>query len=529
MAHSVPAGRRLIRVLLLASLLVACFLLGACEWGRVYGLETVHTFEETVVAPDCYHEGYTLHTCVSCGFSYKSDYTKKTEHSFGAYVTVSAATETAAGLERATCSICGATRDNEVPPTLQIPMLIIDGNRRLATRDTAATVKVTYSSYETEFTTTATIQVQGFTSAGFDKKNYNIKFYTDDSLKYHNKQDLGFGEWGSQWRYVLKANWIDGSHSRNIVTCRLFGQMAETRNYLNNELLNAPNNGCTDGFPVRVYTHSDEYGDMFLGIYTMNIPKTKWMFAMDESVYPHSAIVTSQMHNKTNRFQATTNLYDTEDWDVEYCSTGENMDWLNTSFNNLIRFVRDSNVNTFRERAEEYIDIDAAIDYTIMCFTMYGPDNWDKNMVLVTYDGVKWVPTMYDADCAFGLHWNGQSFYARSEMAKCVPTEVSFTSIYTSNWLLSKTCYCFFDEFCERYWELRETVLSNEHIIGEFQAFMDMTPAEWYEKDREVWKNMPDPIDPACDEYNDMGQITDFVNWRMAALDKAMKKVKLKK
>ena len=33
-----------------------------------------HEFEDTVVAPTYSEDGYTLHTCVHCGYSYKDNY-----------------------------------------------------------------------------------------------------------------------------------------------------------------------------------------------------------------------------------------------------------------------------------------------------------------------------------------------------------------------------------------------------------------------------------------------------------------------
>ena len=44
--------------------------------------------EETVVEPTCSEGGYTLHTCVKCGGSYKDSYTDALGHEYGEDVTV---------------------------------------------------------------------------------------------------------------------------------------------------------------------------------------------------------------------------------------------------------------------------------------------------------------------------------------------------------------------------------------------------------------------------------------------------------
>lgn len=68
----------------------------------------------------------------------------------------------------------------------------------------------------------AELKVQGTSSLLYDKKNYTIKFYEDAEHSQKLKLDLG---WGEQSKYCLKANWIDRTHARNIVTARLVTQI----------------------------------------------------------------------------------------------------------------------------------------------------------------------------------------------------------------------------------------------------------------------------------------------------------------
>jgi hypothetical protein len=497
-------------LILLAIALVAAFFLFAN-----YVYENVHFFESETIAPTCHKEGYTVHTCTLCGDTRTGDYTTA-EHTYTAPVTVRQPGKNTVGMQASYCTGCGDCVLTDIAPLQMMPVVYLVGD--LADAMVGSTVSLTYESYETAFTTTAVMKVQGFTAAGFAKKNYNVRFYTDETLQNRQKVDLGWGGWGEQSKYTIKANYIDRSHARNIVTCRLFGDMVRTRQNTLPELLTAPNGGCTDGYPIRMYLNGE-----FFGIYTMNIPKDKWMFGVDENKHPYSAIVTAQMHSATNKFNATTDLYHTEDWDVEYCSTGTDLDWLNDSLNDLILFVKNSDPSTFRRDAHKYIDVDAVIDYAIMCFVMYGPDNWDKNAVYVTYDGVKWAPSMYDADCSFGLHWNGQSFYNFGDIENCAPFEISWNRAYTDNRLLVRVMYAFYNEFLDRYFELRETVLSNENMIAAFQEFFDSVGEENYAEDAKRW-GQPNPTDPASGEKNDMGQIRYFVRRRMAALDAAIER-----
>ena len=98
---------------------------------------------------------------------------------------------------------------------------------------------------------------------------------------FEEKLKIDFG-WGKQNKYCLKANWIDKTHSRNVVTAKIAGKVQKKYNLFND----SPNNGAIDGFPIEVYLN-----DEFLGLYTMNIPKDAWMFNMDEDNEKHTVVV----------------------------------------------------------------------------------------------------------------------------------------------------------------------------------------------------------------------------------------------
>lgn len=492
--------------------------------GGIFALEhylyyNYHVWESETVAPTCTAPGYTTHTCKICEESYTDSFTTAA-HEYTEFRTIREPENESIGIRASYCTGCGDCVLSEIAPTLLLPRVYFTGNTAAMSSENPVTLQMTYDSYTTYFTAAAVMRWQGFTAAGWPKKNYNIKLYTDDTLTVHQKEDLGYGNWGAQWRYTMKANYIDISHGRNIVTCRLWGAMIRSHKNSNPELLAAPNGGAIDGFPVRAYFNGSYYG-----IYTMNMPKNKWIFGIDESTHPYSAILTSQMHNATNKFKANTDLYTTQDWDVEYCSTGTNLDWLNESFNNLITFMYSATGDEFREGISQYLDVEAAIDYTLLCYVIYGPDNWDKNTVIVTYDGTQWIPCIYDADCSFGLHWTGEYFYDEEAMDKVLPTYVSEKNMPgTSNLLSTKIAYYFFDEFKARYWELRKSTLSNENIIATFQAWEDSIPDSCYEEDM-IINNLQsrNPTDSASGEQNNIRQVTYFVNHRMALMDEAVR------
>ncbi|MCQ4878687.1 hypothetical protein NE658_14455, partial [Ruminococcus bicirculans] len=68
-----------------------------------------HKYANTVVAPTCTTDGYTLHKCSVCGTSYKDSTTKATGHSYGNSVVTKQPTCTSEGTKTKTCTKCNAT------------------------------------------------------------------------------------------------------------------------------------------------------------------------------------------------------------------------------------------------------------------------------------------------------------------------------------------------------------------------------------------------------------------------------------
>ena len=73
-----------------------------------------HNYKETVIAPTCVKNGYTLHKC-ACGDEYKDNETAALNHDFGEWKTVKEPTETENGLKVRRCMRCGNEEKEEIP------------------------------------------------------------------------------------------------------------------------------------------------------------------------------------------------------------------------------------------------------------------------------------------------------------------------------------------------------------------------------------------------------------------------------
>jgi hypothetical protein len=100
------------------------------------------------------------------------------------------------------------------PATDDIPKVFIDGI--IPTTKNAVLAELTYISKTLTFHSYIEIKCQGNSSMSYPKKNFTIKLFEDADRSV--KQKIAFKNWGKQNKFCLKANWIDISHLRNIVS-----------------------------------------------------------------------------------------------------------------------------------------------------------------------------------------------------------------------------------------------------------------------------------------------------------------------
>ena len=329
--------------------------------------------------------------------------------------------------------------------------------------------------------TYAALKLQGTSSLNYEKKNYNITLYKDEEHTEKNKIDFG---WGAQSKYCLKANWIDKTHARNIVTANLAADIQKEYGLFEN----TPHNGTIDGYPVEIYINGE-----FLGIYTWNIPKDDWMFNMDEENENH-IVFASEQWNPSNKFQAKASY---DDWSIEV-GRGDAADLK--KLNRLITFINKSSDKEFKEDFDKYLDFDSTINYFIIMQYANLSDNVAKNMLLATYDGKVWYPTLYDLDTSWGTSWNGKSTSDYTQT----------NNVYDSK-LWKRMVELYPEEIYERYEELKKDYLNKKDIMDRFNEFKNLIPDESFKKENKRWNDIPGY------DYN---QIQEFLDIREPLVDK---------
>ena len=377
------------------------------------------------------------------------------------------------------------------PTVYDIPILYLTGDTAGMSKDVAVTLNWVYG----ENSGSCTLKWQGNSSLAYDKKNYTIKL--------DNAIDIGYG---TQKKYVLKANYIDFSHARNIVSARIWGMMVASRKNIIGKLASSPNYGAVNGFPVAIMLNGK-----FHGLYTFNIPKDGWMMNMGSGT---QECILCADHSTATQFKGEATLVGETDFEVEYITDENNTAWAKTSVNRLINSCINSNGGDLDTTVAQYLDWESAIDYYILVALVDGHDMTDKNYLLSTYDGTKWFFGAYDMDSTYGLKWDG-SYFSKASYGD----HTSFVNYANTHRVMELIKRFKTNALKARYAELRADVLSESTIAREFERFACSIPSRLLDEDRNVWPMLP------CTSVNNTFQILCWLDRRLEYVDKWMEEL----
>ena len=392
-----------------------------------------------------------------------------------------------------------------------LPVLRLYGDMSEISKDKK--VNLTYL-YSKGISGECTLKWQGSSSLLWEKKNYTLSLDRDVEMK---------GGWGKHKKYCLKANYIDFSHSRNIVSARLWSQIVKDRKIkenniytistennvdistednaifvaLTDRILSAPNCGAVDGFPIALYIN-DEYK----GLYTLNIPKDSYMFGMGDLNTEY--IITAEYSADFKNNVSYEMMMNGEIYAIEYVKNQSDAINAANSFNNLITSA--NNYSNSNKSLENYLDINSFIDYYIFSMLLNATDCLVRNYIMYTYDGKKWAVSAYDLDTTFGNTWDGKAYEKINNLT-------TFANSFHYNRLFEILQIYFKDELKERYAELRETILSEDNIFYEFSNFLAEIPSAMKQEENKIWTNLYGT------ETNNLAQIINFYRLKCEFLD----------
>ena len=258
----------------------------------------------------------------------------------------------------------------------------------------------------------AKMALQGSSSVTlYLKKNYSI-----DIVNEENKAvEVKIGDWEVFSKFHLKAYATDLTMARDIGSAKLWHKMRTNRPYPSS-LISKPGvigindqdkmnsyEGAlfyTDGFPIEVYS----YGT-FLGLYVWRLKKDSKNYRLDNSLDTNILLANANVDN------LIWTAFNYNQWEVvspKMTGYDENLPIPNTTVSNSINRlwtwfdgVRSGSVN-FESTVDSYINTDSFVDYIILSQMINHWDNWENNMMLITWDGLVWSLVPYDMDFSMG-------------------------------------------------------------------------------------------------------------------------------
>ena len=406
--------------------------------------------------------------------------------------------------------IAGVTGISKVEPEeLDMPKVFFYGNALPTTKDNV-NLTMDYVSNTDKFTSYVKLKCQGTSSMSYAKKNFTLSMFEDADRSLKLNKD--FKGWGAQSKFCLKANYVDTTHTRNLAGARIGYDIVKSRpdSAFKQQLLSAPRCGLVDGFPIKLYFNGE-----FYGIYTWNIPKDGWMFNMDKS-NPNHIVLCAERNTDGNaslsnscQFKKLWTDGDGGDWSVEFGTYSTD---LQSKFNRVIAFVKDSTDEEFKANISQYLDLYSVIDYYCFSYLCCHLDGLAKNMLMVTYDGNIWGCSLYDMDSIFGVQWNGQSYVASNYQC---PEQ--YQEQFSLLW--PKIERCFGRELYQRYLELRRGALSLSNIVKHVEEIYDVIPDRVFKDEQSKWTSLPQV------NANTMTRFRNYMKDRAAYVDAQMEEI----
>lgn len=347
------------------------------------------------------------------------------------------------------------------------------------------------------------------------KRNYHVKFLDANG----KKQDRKFFGLRNDNSWLLDAAQVDFSRVRNRVATDLWNDFASKPYYFDREKKALTG---TRGQFVEVFLN-DEYR----GIYCMTE-------AMDRSQMKLKKYADDTFHGqlwKTDSYRLTS-FYEYFDYDNTQERWGgfetkyPDIDDVNpTDYSTLydaVRFVVDSDAETFRTEVADRFDIPVLIDYLLFCNVLIAVDNWGgKNMYWACYDkqeSEKLTIGVWDLDATFGGYpLLNVGVHPEDHVGPTIDFSHNLNVFHRIDTLNVGDVH---QQMIDRYNELRQTYFDVDALKNRFSTYMDMLEKSGaYERETAKWSCDTDLNGNALNFKEEREFIMDWIERRLPFFD----------
>ena len=355
---------------------------------------------------------------------------------------------------------------------------------------------------------------------GSSSMNYYVK---NMAIDINDGSEIKFGDFPTQDSFHLKKYYIDAFRGQCIVGYWLMEQVYKSRplgqqypyeyTITNNSVsdgFGSPKKDfftgakChPDGFPIIItWVNSNSGKETYMGIYTWNLKKSKEVYFCDKKTSEN--IILDGNISKWTLFDGTVdwsafeirnpkplkdidnNIYDGDN-PKELSETDTLSKKVKEYITRLSTFKASVDAVSSREEKKEiyknFILVDFTIDYILISQLLYNFDGFQKNWIWVTYNGLLWLPTIYDLDSIFGMHFQGTNIIKDSDSTNLF-LGWSGGDLDVSN--------VFLEETQKRYAELRDLgIFSIDNILLLLNQWLSKIGFNNLEKEFKTYNETP--------------------------------------
>lgn len=442
----------------LCLLLTSIMLLSSCAHKHYYGgvIES---------ESDCSAGGYVYKICKICGYVEYIEATQAKSHDIKEYFD-DIRYQTRYGY----CAQCGTkVTDGEYQHPQGIDRLYIYGTPE----GSVIPIEVTYVDGEQIYNAFGFISKDGNESNDYSKKDYDIQLFLDREREnpLSINPDLTLSSYDS---FSLKSEYVDKSGVRNLTASAVWSAVVATRKNIDKNIVDLPNYGADAGFPILVYTNNN-----YKGAYNLCKPNDGSLFGLSDA--ESQALVYTYPFFGTFDFRISKNESEYIPCQIIFPTDKEAKKNVADNFSEFADFILHASDEEFVSQIEKYLDVEAAVDYLICAYAFGADKNFDLFCNWVTYDGQKWIPSMYNLIYTFGIDIKGDYVSPQDIVTPKFSENILISG--TSNALWDKLCKNFPELIYERYTVLRSSLLTAENITSVFEGFAEKISDEVYKSE----------------------------------------------
>lgn len=335
----------------------------------------------------------------------------------------------------------------------------------------------------------AEIDVQGTSSAGYERKNFKIKFKNGFNVNGQQMSEYILGEDNlAADVYTFKADVASSEGANNVELVKLYNDISPYRTapQAENRLVRQG----IDGYPIVIF-HDAGDGPVFIGKYNFNHDKASDVFGFDsnDECWEVRNNTSNRTLFKSADFSGTDWLNDFEgrhpDGNTDPTKLSALVAWIASTDRDAVTSEAEkaARLEKFKTELPNWVSVESSLFYYLFTELFLLADSRAKNAFPTKYDNGEWCWLPYDMDTAIGINNEGKlAFGYELEDTDLVNGAQVYTGQQSVFWNNIRDAYP--DELMEMYQELRSNGgLSYADVERRFREHQQVWPEAIFNED----------------------------------------------